>query len=447
MGKIVKYCSSCDEGFAERFGFCPNCAASLQTFEMNPLTDEMKIQEPAAANAFTDPFEKLRTAPPEINDAPAVMDEPVAPAPEWLAASSPEIEAPVVAEPVEAIDDAPVAPTFTAPAAGQTYYQAKEIYADEPYKPYTLPAYSKDNDGYHITVIQDKGGNQRNLLLLGSTFLMATLAVGGVVASLFAKDVGIGAIGDERSLAYLVEAVPMDVEEEKEIKKAEEKAGGGGGGGREEEEETSRGDLADQSEKPVRAPDAKVHRNDDFELKLPTPTTQGTRVFAKDYGKWGDPNSTNLGTSNGTGRGGGQGSGFGTGQGSGNGTGVGSGNGSGSGAGNGNGNGSGTGPGTGAPAPPAPPPAGPSTALKIISKPRALYTDTARQSQVQGTVRLRVTFLASGQVGSISTISGLGGGLTEQAISAAKQLRFEPAKVNGIAKNVTKQVEYNFTLY
>ena len=111
MGKIVKYCSSCDEGFAERFGFCPNCAASLQTFEMNPVTEEMTLQEPATANAFSDPFEKAKTAPPEINE------EPIAPAPEWLAASVPEPEVHAVAESVEAIDDAPVTPTFTAPAA------------------------------------------------------------------------------------------------------------------------------------------------------------------------------------------------------------------------------------------------------------------------------------------------------------------------------------------
>ena len=36
MGKIVKYCVSCDEGFAEKFGFCPTCGAQLQSFEMNP---------------------------------------------------------------------------------------------------------------------------------------------------------------------------------------------------------------------------------------------------------------------------------------------------------------------------------------------------------------------------------------------------------------------------
>ena len=97
--------------------------------------------------------------------------------------------------------------------------------------------------------------------------------------------------------------------------------------------------------------------------------------------------------------------------------------------------------------PPAAKPTGPTTALKITAKPRANYTDSARQAQVQGTVTLRVTFLASGQIGSISAINGLPNGLTEQAIAAARGMRFEPAQKNGVKQTVTKQVQYTFTLY
>ncbi len=32
--KIIKYCNSCDEGFAQRFDFCPICGAQLDAFEM-----------------------------------------------------------------------------------------------------------------------------------------------------------------------------------------------------------------------------------------------------------------------------------------------------------------------------------------------------------------------------------------------------------------------------
>ena len=45
MGKIVKHCSSCDEGFAEKFSFCPNCADELSAFEMKPVSNGSKHSE------------------------------------------------------------------------------------------------------------------------------------------------------------------------------------------------------------------------------------------------------------------------------------------------------------------------------------------------------------------------------------------------------------------
>ena len=86
-------------------------------------------------------------------------------------------------------------------------------------------------------------------------------------------------------------------------------------------------------------------------------------------------------------------------------------------------------------------------AVKILSKARANYTDLARQIVVQGKVVLKVTFLASGGVGAISVVSGLSSGLTEQAIAAARSIKFEPAKVNGVAVSVTKTIEYTFAIF
>lgn len=103
---------------------------------------------------------------------------------------------------------------------------------------------------------------------------------------------------------------------------------------------------------------------------------------------------------------------------------------------------------------PPPPPAttepvtaGETMPLKIISKPKADYTKEAREKSAQGTVTLRVTFLASGQIGDITPINGLPYGLTEQAILAARQIRFEPALSNGIPVTQTQQIQYAFTLY
>ncbi len=93
------------------------------------------------------------------------------------------------------------------------------------------------------------------------------------------------------------------------------------------------------------------------------------------------------------------------------------------------------------------------TGLKIISKPRAFYPDKlifneSRLKQYQGKkVVLRVTFLANGQIGAISIITDLPEGLTEQAIAAARNIKFEPATRDGKTISVTKPVEYSFTIY
>ncbi|MDQ2745709.1 MAG: energy transducer TonB [Acidobacteriota bacterium] len=181
--------------------------------------------------------------------------------------------------------------------------------------------------------------------------------------------------------------------------------------------------------------------------------TQGKNVRPPTDKQVGLPNGlTSDRLSSGGGSGGGFGSGRGSGAGNGLGTGEGNGNGSGSGNGNGNGNGNGKGDGNaGIPKPPpppvAPPPVGPTEAIKILSKPQPRYTDAARQNNVTGTVTLKVTFTASGQIGSIAPVSGLPYGLTEQAIAAAKAIRFEPPKRNGVPYSVSKTISYSFTIY
>lgn len=129
-----------------------------------------------------------------------------------------------------------------------------------------------------------------------------------------------------------------------------------------------------------------------------------------------------------------------TGSGSGQGNGVGSGSGSGLGSGSGSGGGIGTGP-------PSPIQPQESRPLRILSKPKPAYTDFAMFYYIEGTVRLRVTFMANGSIGSISPASRLPFGLSDQAILAAKGLRFEPAIQNGTAVTVTKTVEYTFSFY
>lgn len=85
--------------------------------------------------------------------------------------------------------------------------------------------------------------------------------------------------------------------------------------------------------------------------------------------------------------------------------------------------------------------------LKILSKPRPNYTDWARFYQIDGIVTLRVTFLATGSIGSISPASKLPFGLTNMAINAARGIRFEPAMKEGIPINIAKAVQYSFVIY
>ena len=88
-----------------------------------------------------------------------------------------------------------------------------------------------------------------------------------------------------------------------------------------------------------------------------------------------------------------------------------------------------------------------SAPLKILSKKKAQYTEDARMNNVQGTVTLRVAFIASGEIGEISAIKGLPFGLTEAAIEAAKQIRFEPEVVNGEPRTTTRPVSFTFNIY
>lgn len=430
MGKILKYCSKCDEGFAEKFGFCPNCGESLQAFEMNPL---------AAETAPSVEAEVIPPAPAFIEPMEAPVVEATAVEEEILEINEPTVVEEVVEEPV--IEKAHVA------APTEVFYQPTPLYADE--KPVSLEAeHAKAvaEGGYYLTVIEEKNLKQRNGLLLGAASFMLIALMSGMVYNIFSKDLDIASINDDIFNAVIVDDVPVDVEDEEQQKKDKD-AGGGGGGGRDEKEEVTRGDLADQTKNPIRPPDAKVYRSDNFVLKMPPPSTEGNKTFEKKYDRWGDPNGRFESFSNGTGTGGGQGSGTGTGQGSGRGTGAGSGTGSGYGGGLGSGNGNGTGSGDGGPGDEPPRARGESSGIKILSKPRPGYTDAARQNNVQGTVILRVTFLASGQVGSVSAVKGLPNGLTEMAIAAAKRISFTPAKANGVPQNVTKQIEYTFSIY
>jgi TonB family protein len=87
------------------------------------------------------------------------------------------------------------------------------------------------------------------------------------------------------------------------------------------------------------------------------------------------------------------------------------------------------------------------TPLKILAKPRAMYTDEARMAGVQGVIRVLVGFSEKGTIEHVLVIKPLGFGLDREAVRAVSNMKFEPAKRNGVPVSIVRVVEYSFTLY
>ncbi len=85
--------------------------------------------------------------------------------------------------------------------------------------------------------------------------------------------------------------------------------------------------------------------------------------------------------------------------------------------------------------------------LKILSMPRASYTDFARSYGISGTIQLRVTFLENGEIGAVEAVKKLPFGLTVEAVNSARRICFEPELKDGKAYTVTKLLQYGFSIY
>jgi TonB family protein len=82
----------------------------------------------------------------------------------------------------------------------------------------------------------------------------------------------------------------------------------------------------------------------------------------------------------------------------------------------------------------------------ILYREKAKYTDKARNNGVEGTVVLQVVFHRYGLFTDINVIRGLPDGLTENAIEAAKKIRFQPAMKDGQPISVRGVLEFDFKL-
>lgn len=323
---------------------------------------------------------------------------------------------------------------------------------------------SKDRSA---AVMGAKPSDSRNVLSgIVAAFALLFLVVGGVLFLDMRQRASAAAAADDEEveLTQMISDIPSEQPTPDEGNagmakgsgggsKAEKiKPGGGGGGGREQQQPASFGKLPQASlDVPqVVAPNPNPPPIKNPSLPMPATIVADPVLFPPDTRNlaYGDPKSKSTTPSSGPGTGGGIGTGTGGGVGPGEGGGYGPGRGGNTGGGDFRAGGGGPGGGGG----------GTdynrifrsgevNSRARVLSKPEPSYTESARKNQITGTVVLRAVFSSSGSVTNISTIRGLPDGLTERAITAAKQIRFVPAQKDGRPVSMWMQLEYNFNLY
>lgn len=82
----------------------------------------------------------------------------------------------------------------------------------------------------------------------------------------------------------------------------------------------------------------------------------------------------------------------------------------------------------------------------IESKPEPQYTDEARKHGQQGVVTLHCVLGSTGRITDIYVFFGLPYGLTEAALTAAKEIKFKPAMKDGKPVSTWILLLYNFEL-
>ena len=83
---------------------------------------------------------------------------------------------------------------------------------------------------------------------------------------------------------------------------------------------------------------------------------------------------------------------------------------------------------------------------KPISVPQPGYTDDAQAAAVEGKVRVQLTVDETGKVVDVKLIAGLGHGLDEAALAAARRATFEPALHCGKPTQATFTISMRFKL-
>ncbi|MCS6804796.1 MAG: energy transducer TonB [Acidobacteriota bacterium] len=299
-----------------------------------------------------------------------------------------------------------------------------------------------DPRGYiRSTFSQDAYGKRRaRVIFLGSVLtlflLVLSVGIGALLRFLHTPEI-VSVLETQAQKISYVEPPPLTPLPA--APKQSQRAGGGGGGGNNEPNPPSFGRLP-RAELTVPLISPTVHQPKIKNPSLPVEPTimaQPELIPKMDPNlPLGDPSSRSLIPSDGPGSGGGIGTGKGGGVGSGDGLGVGPGKGFNIGGGN--------------------PSIGGGdrdrdrivqSRPQILNRPKPDWTEEAHRNRIQGEVVLSATFAADGTVRDIRVIRGLGYGLDEKAIEAAKLIKFIPARDQyGRPIDVRQRITVDFRL-
>lgn len=84
---------------------------------------------------------------------------------------------------------------------------------------------------------------------------------------------------------------------------------------------------------------------------------------------------------------------------------------------------------------------------RITAKPNPVYTEEARRNGVSGRVVLGLVLCKTGSITDVEVIKGLPQGLSEQAVKAARRIKFEPGRKDDEPVSVKVRVLYDFQTY
>ncbi len=84
--------------------------------------------------------------------------------------------------------------------------------------------------------------------------------------------------------------------------------------------------------------------------------------------------------------------------------------------------------------------------VEILIKPKPAYPEEAREKKIEGEVLIEMEFSASGEAHVLRLVRGLGYGLDESALAAARGIRFRPATRDGLLVDSAAVVHILFQL-